>query len=190
MADDEPSELQKLQFDYAWKWFSFHADQRIKMFNYMFVVFGIFAVAIVNAVINHLPNIVTVTLCFIASFVALTFARLDRRNRDLVWFGEDVLMHLERERIFGADIQIEGRYGTNVSFGILWRQALEEGRATARIRSVPHNSACARLTIWLRDAHRGKHRVWLPIISYLIAALFIVAGLLFLRFGPLPLPKS
>jgi hypothetical protein len=35
------SDLVKLQFDYAWKWFSFHADQRVKMFNFMLVVFGI-----------------------------------------------------------------------------------------------------------------------------------------------------
>jgi hypothetical protein len=39
---DDPSELQKLQFDFAWKWFAYHADQRVKMFNFMLIVFGIF----------------------------------------------------------------------------------------------------------------------------------------------------
>lgn len=189
-APDPPSELYKLQFDYAWKWFSFHADQRIKMFNYMLVVFGIFAAGIVNALDKHLPNLVTAILCFGAGFLALIFARLDGRNRDLVWLGEDVLMHLEREGIFGTDIKINGRYDAKVDFGILWRQALEEKAATDRIRAALRDKGCVPLVSWIHDAWRGKHRVWLPFVSYLIAILFFSAGILILRFGPfLPLPK-
>jgi hypothetical protein len=117
---EKPSELHKFQFDYAWKWFSFHADQRIKMFNYMLVVFGIFAAGIANAVNKQVPNEVTAGFCFVASVFALIFARFDRRNRDLVWFGEDVLRHLERQGIFGPDEKIEDRHGKTVDFGILW----------------------------------------------------------------------
>jgi hypothetical protein len=154
------------------------------MFNYMLVVFGIFAAGVVNSLDKHLPTAVTAGLCFIASISALIFARLDRRNRDLVWLGEDVLMHLEREEIFGSDVEIEGRYETRTHFGILWRQALEERCATARIRSMPGKNAVASLIIRLRDGHRGKHRVWLPLVSYLIAGLFLCAGILILCLGP------
>jgi hypothetical protein len=38
-----------------------------------------------------------VGLAFFASLFALIFSRLDRRNRDLVWIGEDILKKLERE---------------------------------------------------------------------------------------------
>ncbi len=186
-----PSELHKLQFDYAWKWFSFHADQRTKMFNYMLLVFGIFAAGIVNALDKHLPNLVTADLCFIAAALALIFARLDRRNRDLVWFGEDVLMHLERVGIFGTDVKINGRYDSKIDFGVLWRQALEERVASNRISNALPNRGCAPLITWLRDAWLGKHRVWLPTVSYLIAIVFFSAGILILLFGPFQsLPKT
>jgi hypothetical protein len=56
MSDGSITELEllKLKFDYAWKWFSFHADQRLKMFNFMLVVVGIFAAVAVNAVKEQL----------------------------------------------------------------------------------------------------------------------------------------
>jgi len=75
------------------------------MFNFMLVVLGIFAAGVVNA-LDKTPNIVTAFLCFFAAGLAVVFTFLDRRNRDLVWLGEDVLTHLERKAIFG-----EGRTG-------------------------------------------------------------------------------
>jgi len=93
---NEPNELDKLQFDYAWKWFCFHADQRIKMFNYMLIVFGIIVAGIVNASRNGTHASAIAFLCIVAGVMSLIFILLDRRNRDLVWLGEDVLMDLER----------------------------------------------------------------------------------------------
>jgi hypothetical protein len=89
-SPQDVSGLHKLQFDYAWKWFNYHADQRVKMFNFMLVVLGIFAAGIVNA-FDKAPNTVTAFLCFFAAGLAVVFTFLDRRNRDLVWLGEDVL---------------------------------------------------------------------------------------------------
>ena len=86
---DDPSELQKLQFDFAWKWFAYHADQRVKMFNFMLIVFGIFAAGLVNALDKHVPKPAVVLFAFFAGILALVFSLLDRRNRDLVWLGED-----------------------------------------------------------------------------------------------------
>jgi hypothetical protein len=97
----DPSKLCKLQLDYAWKWLSYHADQRVKMFNFMLIVFGIFATAVVTAMDKGLPSGFTATLCFTAAALGLIFSRLDRRNRDLVWLGEEVLTHLEKNCIFG-----------------------------------------------------------------------------------------
>jgi hypothetical protein len=97
---DPELELHKLQFDYAWKWFAYHADQRVKMFNFMLIVFGVFATAIVTALgSKDLPSGVAAVLCFVAAALGLTFSLLDRRNRDLVWIGEEVLTHLEKNFI-------------------------------------------------------------------------------------------
>jgi hypothetical protein len=178
-APEKPNEVEKIQFDYAWKWFCFHADQRIRMFNFMLVVFGIFAAGIVNALDKDIPKIGTAGLCFAASALAIIFCLLDRRNKDLVWFGEDVLNELERRAIFGTDVKIKGRYDKEVDFGILKRQALEQtteswGKFAVRFK----------LRDWVKSALDasnaiclGKHRIWLPLISLSIAVLFAVAGM-------------
>ena len=163
-----PSDLVKLQFDFAWKWFNFHADQRVKMFNFMLVAFGIFATAVVTSVDKHLPRGVSIALCIIAAILALIFVMLDRRNRDLVWLGEDVLAELERENIFGADRTINNRQQHVVPFGVLWRQAREERSAGIS---------------WWRDAWLGKHRVWLRAIGYLFSLSFFIAALLIWIYG-------
>ena len=201
--DKNALELRKLQFDYAWKWFAFHADQRVKMFNYMLVVFGIFAVGIANALDKSkgVPPIVAAGLCFVAAILAVIFARLDARNRDLVWFGEDVLMHLERDSLFGTDNQISGRRNKTIRFGILSRQAWEqesESWGSKYFQQFENKSNClakgaGRLLRWLSDllydTWHGKHRIWLPLISLLIGALFVAAGILILcKISP-PIPS-
>jgi hypothetical protein len=169
--------LQNLQFDYAWKWFSFHADQRVKMFNFMLIVFGIFATAIVSAVNYHLPAGFITALCIVAGVLGLIFPRLDRRNRDLVWLGEDLLMHLERTVIFGNAGQIEDRNGDPIVFGILSRQASEDRARNERpLIEVFRWSRIPKLRTWVTDAHLGRHRFWLPWVGYMMCAVFFFAA--------------
>lgn len=182
-----PNDLQKTQIDYAWKWFAFHADQRVKMFNYMLVVFGIAAAGVVNVLSkpDQVPVWAVSGLCFVTSLLALLFTRLDRRNRDLVWFSEDVLIHLERTVLFGESTEIEGRRRRRVTFGVLWRQE----RATETAAAPPTGRLevlKARLADYLSDVMLGKHRVLLPLIGYLLAAMFFIAGLVipFVMLGP------
>jgi hypothetical protein len=167
-SGEKLSELHKIQFDYAWKWFAFHADQRIKMFNFMLLVFGVFAAGVVNALDKRLPTSAIASLCFVAAGLAEIFVKLDRRNRDLVRRGEDVLKHLEREVIFGEPPTIR-REGAQVDFGILTREA--SSAIGGRMKNVW-------LSVWL-----GKHRLWLPMIGHLIAVLFLAAGFLICRFS-------
>jgi hypothetical protein len=160
---DPPSELSKLRFDYAWKWFAYHADQRVKMFNYMLVVVGILANAVVGALEKKYPVGISIGLCAIAALISLIFSKFDRRNRDLVWLGEDILVDLERNAIFGTGNKISGRYQALVDFGILSRQIEQE----TLIGGGPcHNAAM------------GKHRFWIPAVCYLIAGLFDAAAIL------------
>src|SRR5258708_21730830 len=95
-------DLLKLRLDYAWKWFSFHADQRTKMFNFMLIVVGIFATAVVAAVEEGMLE-VAFLLCLVPGLLAFVFSLLDRRNRDLVLLGRDVLCALGEKRLFRAD---------------------------------------------------------------------------------------
>jgi hypothetical protein len=157
---DTPSDLRKLQFDYAWKWFSFHADQRTKVFNFMLVTFGIFAAGIVNALDKHVPKVSIAFLAAIAGVLALIFKRLDRRNRDLVWLAEDVLKQREREAIFDHTQTIRDHWGQEVPWSILTRQ-------NPPVRSPDAASD---------DEYLGKHRIMLPRIASLFAILFFAAA--------------
>ena len=162
-AGDPKAEQQKLQFEYAWKWFSFHADQRTKVFNFMLIVFGIFAAGIVNALDKHLPKIAAAGLAIFAAILALIFSRLDRRNRDLLWRSEDILKKLEREVIFNPTDTVEDSYGETVRSSILNR---DDPPTRWKKKSA------------LNDAVLGKHRRWFPFIAYLFAGLFVAAAVL------------
>ncbi len=159
-----------LQFDYAWKWFNFHADQRVKMFNYMFVGLGLFATAIVGTLDKHLNTLVPVSLCALAALLALIFSRIDTRNQALLRLSEEVLTELERTAIFGSENWIVDRAGSRIHFGILWRQYLEDHRPNGFVKVVS-------------DAWQGRHRIWLRAIAILLAALFATSSLLIWKYG-------
>lgn len=161
---DSMSDKVKLQFDYAWKWFSFHADQRVKMFNFMLVVFGIFVTALVNAVDKKFANNIIGMLCCLAGGLAIVFNLLDQRNRELVKAGEDMLAYLERTTIFGETVQVSDRDDRPIPFGILWRQAVQDRSRSWKI---------------VQDALDGRHRIWMPGVSGLFAVLFFAAGFYF-----------
>ncbi|MGB8279029.1 MAG: hypothetical protein WCF20_14015 [Methylovirgula sp.] len=95
-SSEDQLELRKLQFDYAWKWFAFHAEQRTKMFNFMLVATGIFATAVATAYVKSSSRL-AFWLCIAGALVAAIFSLLDRRNRDLIWRGEEVLIELEKK---------------------------------------------------------------------------------------------
>jgi len=94
-----PTGLELMRFDYAWKWFNFHAEQRTKMFNYMLIGMGIFATALVTAIDKRLSLVATV-LSSAAAVVALVFCLIDRRNRELYIAAMDVLIDMEKTVLF------------------------------------------------------------------------------------------
>jgi hypothetical protein len=143
----DPLELEKLQFDYAWKWFSYHADQRVKMFNFMLIMLGVFATAIGTAIANDLHPHFTAILCFVSAALVSIFSLLDRRNQDLVWLGEEALIRLERDKLFGENERVLDRNDNPIWSGILWRQTLEErleeeGKEVYCITLLMENTGC------------------------------------------------
>jgi phosphoglycolate phosphatase-like HAD superfamily hydrolase len=158
------------QFDYAWNWFNYHANQRVEMFNYMFVGLGLFATAIASALDKHLPDFVLASLCILAGIVALIFALIDRRNEHLIGLGEEVLNELERTKIFGRNNWIVSRSGGVVPFGILSRQQ--------------HNDhGHGRCAMFIASAWQGRHRIWLRAIAMILGVLFLAGGFLIARYG-------
>ena len=155
---DKPSEFEKLQFDYGWKWFSYHADQRVKMFNFMLVVFGIFAAAVVNAVGTKQQPGFAAILCAIGAVLAAIFIALDTRNQYLLRLAEEVLWHLEENAIFGKGTTIKDRDCKDVRFGILSRQLSEERSDKGPPKII-------------------RHRYLLPLVGVLMLASFVVAGI-------------
>jgi hypothetical protein len=159
----EPSKLQKLRFDYAWKWFNFHADQRTKMFNFMLIGFGIFATAIVSAIEKKLL-LEAMVLSGAAVLLAITFGLLDRRNRQLYVVAMDVLIDAEKTVVFGNEVQILDHKANSVDFGIARRIALEEKLDPAGLRGK-----------W-EAVKQGRHRYLMPFVAGVFAVLFGLAA--------------
>jgi hypothetical protein len=102
MNPQEPSELMKLQMDYAWKWFSFHALQRTTMLNFFLIATGVVANAYVTA-LGAGMYLVAVGICVVGFVISFSFWRLDLRNKQLVGYGKTTLSYLEIQAFRGYD---------------------------------------------------------------------------------------
>jgi len=92
----EESQKNRLR-TYAWNYFVYHADQRMKTFNFYLVLEGVFVAGVLTflaksaGAFNRLPSY----LCFVIGFLSLMFWLLDRRNAQLVKNGEKALTYLD-----------------------------------------------------------------------------------------------
>ena len=112
-------ELLHLKLDYAWNWFNLHASQRVTMFNYFLVASGILANAYGLLLREELWAVAAVA-AGIGCIVSLISLGLDRRNRQLVKLGEEVLRDIERMYLF-PDPHFDD--GDSSRLGILHREA-------------------------------------------------------------------
>jgi len=92
-------ERDKLQFDYAWKWFESAAKQRMILFHYYLIIVGILANAIVLSFKEGYIGMI-IFIGIIGIFTSLAFLSFDIRNRGMAKLGEDILEKLEIEVIF------------------------------------------------------------------------------------------
>jgi hypothetical protein len=76
---------------YAWNYFSLHADQRMKTFNFYIVLCG----ALVAGMIATRHSAIGAMLAYLIGFVSFIFWKMDQRIRQLVKHGENALKHLE-----------------------------------------------------------------------------------------------
>lgn len=110
------------RLDYAWKWFEYHAKQRVSMFNFFLVASGLFATAYVQALCAGEESL-AIGISLLGVLIVVAFVGLDCRNAALAYLGEDVLRRLERDEFFADDFKGLNERLKEVEGGILYRDA-------------------------------------------------------------------
>ena len=92
--------------DYAWAYFSLHAEQRLKTFHF-FIIITAFVFTVLTAFIEVINGSIWMSVpMFSISILSYAFWQLDKRNKELVRVGEEALTKLEAELICN-DVALE-----------------------------------------------------------------------------------
>lgn len=157
-------DLYQARFEYAWRYFAFHARQRTTMFNF-FTVFSGFVIAACVSLFtaNEIGMLLAVSL--LGSFITTIFIYLERRNEELVNLAEEILKTLEREVLF-----------KDLSRYMEWpKQRSYVGKMEAEIRLVP-------LGIFTREDHdklldrtsKYSHGTWMPRVQLSVVVCYLL----------------
>ena len=84
-----------LRLEYAWKWFSYHAQQRLTAFHYFLIIVALLTTGYVAALDKELESI-QIIICILGVLISIAFWALDIRNEELVNDGRAALRKLER----------------------------------------------------------------------------------------------
>jgi hypothetical protein len=88
-------DLQNALREYAWKYFSLHAEQRLKTFHF----FVILSTVLTGAILTLAKDTVYVgyasPLAYLLAVFSFVFWKLDVRNKELIKHGENALKNLE-----------------------------------------------------------------------------------------------
>jgi hypothetical protein len=159
------SELDKQRLTYAWQWFAYHAEQRMKLFHYTLIGFTLISAAIAQAVTSKEHGFGAL-FCAFGIVLSFIFSRLDRRNRDLVRRGEKMLRALEHHALC---LPVEGEAEAKASAipGLLTGHGDQDEEHWYRVDQHIVNA-------WV-----GAHRFWMPMVSYVFALAFAGGGYYF-----------
>lgn len=185
-------DLSEKQFEYAWNWFEFHANQRVKVFNFFVLTLGLLITVSVTAVTDYFSSPAEFKLTLIrilAGFgvvFAIGFHRLDHRNKKLVWYGEDLLRHLERRWMFQKEAKNDEKLACIRSAGGRWIKDYPDHGFGILVGGTPDpNDEKLNSTSpdgWWSRFWDGEHRIWFPLFA---GAIGVSALLLFaLSFCP------
>jgi|GEM_PF-607843 len=160
----ELSEQNKLQYNYAWNWFDFHAKQRVSMFNFFLIITGILANGFIS-VIRTDCRFLGAGIAILGIITSIGFIFLDVRNKQLVEMGEDMLLSIE-EKIFSGEFKIKIKEKPmdpkQVQGGFMLREYKEEPRweKGSRWRYIKRNAI--------------KHKFIIGFIELAVAILFLL----------------
>jgi hypothetical protein len=164
VAEETSGESRRVEFDYAWGWFQYHAAQRLTAFNFFLIISGLLLVAYGQA-IDHRWNAFGLGLGLLGALVAAGFFALDVRNEELVNRGKRALSALEAD----MGVELSGHTGE--------RKHLEDAFGGGRFGR--------RLYAWTGGAGRKwlfTHRFWLRCVigsvglGFAAGAIWAIAG--------------
>jgi hypothetical protein len=95
-GDGQQQKLLESAIDHSWKYFAFHAEQRMKVFNFFFLAINALVAAAAGAAYAKLWLFVSLSGAAVF-FVSIVFYVLDRRNKQLVEIGELALLDFQKE---------------------------------------------------------------------------------------------
>jgi hypothetical protein len=81
--------------DQAWKYFSLHADQRLKTFNFYLILCTIIAGGLLALIKDARDPRIAIPVALLLPSLSLVFWKLDTRNRQLVDHSQNALMFFE-----------------------------------------------------------------------------------------------
>jgi hypothetical protein len=154
-------DLREVQLDYAWKWFSYHAAQRISMFNFFLAGVALLAGALATLFAASLYT-EALAVSILGCVVCIIFRGLDSRNRDLISLGERLLLALEKTWIFHQPVP---ETSNSQDFGILAVDVKLNGEpAQPRKRRLVTHS---KLIPFLQ---------WIVVLAFLLALAYALTG--------------
>jgi len=80
--------------DYAWRWFEYHAGQRLTAFRFFLIIWGIIALGLGNSVSQENVALAR-AIALSETFLSIAFLILEIRNEQLVNLGRDALKVVE-----------------------------------------------------------------------------------------------
>ncbi len=95
--------VEELALEHAWKWFEYHANQRMTMIRFYLTAAGGLAAGFGFLLSAH-ENIMSAFISIIGVFTSISFKNLDRRVSDLVKIGEEALK--PQQSRFGRELKL------------------------------------------------------------------------------------
>ena len=180
---DQKKWLFDQRFKYGVDLFKFHADQRMKMFQFFLVFVGLFAGAYATLLTKGYLLASTV-LGLLASILTFGFLFLEHRNEELVHIAEDVLASLESDALFvGYKRPIPWPRRRNW-FGWMGAKDLTPRpvgifrREAADIYGEYRDQTNEKEKCDKQDRSHFEHGRWLPMIERLILLMFLFLAVL------------
>ena len=98
----EDTTLAQTKFEYAWRYFAYHAKQRVTMFNFFLLGSGVIANAY-GLLLRGESHLQAGGVALVGLLVCVIFFMLDIRNRQLVHLGEDALRRVEKDYLLSSE---------------------------------------------------------------------------------------